>query len=212
MNDTISKFIQEFEKRHGHLLLNPPQIDNPILQTKFFRIYNDKEKQKYSDWDLECWLKPDVLEADVKQIEEFVRSLKGFSDVGHLLTFSEKYRSWHFQHAATTPGLVLMGFMVNEPFAPFLDFHAFFSNTQIIERLYTGKDDNEIESWLIITAWRKLLNGDLMGALGFVGQYIAPIFPDEVEKIRSDLISCFKMQFSNKRYRKPVDFLLSGGD
>jgi hypothetical protein len=179
MNNTIEKFVKEFENKFKNLLLTPPKGE-PILYTSFFKIYNDKPKNKYSDWDIKTWARTEEISfEDIKQFDEFIRAYSGFSDVGLFMAFSDSYFPI-FQHVAHSSWLQFMGFMPNEPTAPFLDLWiAGIFREEDLVRIYKNKNENEMLKWAAITAWRKIKNQDIDGARQIFRIYLNPKFPNK---------------------------------
>jgi hypothetical protein len=203
---TVDKFISEFEQKfHTILEQVTPKANSRARYTCFFECF--EPRQKYSDWDLKCWLKPEAVTVqNLKSMESFVRSFDGFTDVGILLTFANEHlHLWH--HIIRVTWLQLAAFMPNEKESPFVDLHIEGVTKKVLADAYSGKRPEEFVSWIMLTTWRKFKNGN-PGASNMVENFVVPSFPpSQRAEIRSDPIKFFRKQFKKRRYQQAARFL-----
>lgn len=208
MHDTLKTFIKEFETKFTDLLLHPPEGEN-ILYTPYFKIYTNKPKQKYSDWDIKTWAKSsEELDHEIiRQFDSFIRSFQGFTDVGLFMAFSDIYISV-YQHVKHGGWLQYMGFMSSESTAPFLDLWIVgpFREEALINS-FGNKNDEEMLKWAAITAWRKIKNKDLDGARYIFQMYLSPRYPNQQESFMNDPNSFFLQNIKSETSNDLISFL-----
>ena len=212
MDTNLSKFASEFEENFGNLLLNPKRIDKPTLYTNFFLIYNDKPKQKYSDWDVNCWLKPEnVSKETLFKIDKFIRSYAGLSGVGLLLPMADKYKTHTFHHLDSTHVLHYMGLFVNEQISPFFDLTIHGVSRRATREAFPGSADEEFESWIMLTAWRKLRNSELVGNGAEYNQFILDykdlFYSRDEEDFKNDPTFFLRGAIPKQKYADVIKFL-----
>lgn len=150
MKEIIEKFINSFnEKFHEYL------DENLDIKEK------DKKIKKLSDWDLSCITDKNKITPEVlKSMEDFIKGFPCFKNVGILLTKRSDpiYLGWHNINAK--PCLHLMAFVSNQIFAPFIDIQINVQN-DLLRSTYSGVSNEDFDDWIILTNWRKQLNGSI---------------------------------------------------
>lgn len=211
INETVIRFINEFENQFGSLLSTDHQkhrADN--FYTEFFKIKDHivKPKRKYSDWDLYCWIRPGFTQENIRDIDEFVRSrFAGLSGSG---LFSLPGRGG----LSVESSLHYMSFMPDESYAPFFDFKIKGSFTsELWAPAYRGTDE-EHARWAIFTGWRKIKNGDIDKARDHYRGHIGPYIADD-EKVEGTFVDenkiaeYYRKKFQDGHNADAVEFLLS---
>lgn len=200
----IRDYVSAFE---AHF---PPLLDctGPILRNVpalgcFSVIY---PKSRFSDWDLHCRLRPDLLTADsIRGIEQFTRTFAGITHVGRILSSAPHA---HFLHRVDrAPMLQFMAFIPIAKFGPFIDLHFALKSGQL-SLVYGNEPDDEYRPWMMISCWRKLCNGDRRGALNILEKCVKPLFSRELQvALDRDPISFFTDQLQNTNYSDVVNYL-----
>jgi hypothetical protein len=156
---TVVKFRDDFVNEFSLILTKPGLTNNTFGD--YCRLWTNKPKFAYSDWDLEFWLNTPKIDANmIRRIDKFIRSRIYLSYKGRLLTFStedkfvSKFNTKEWSALAVN-FLQYMAFMSNEDIAPFIDIHLHNTDPYIIDQLFRGVSDYELLSWLEISVWRK---------------------------------------------------------
>ena len=202
---TIREFIETFERLFGSYL--QPCEEGPS-DTKYFQII--PATKKYSDWDLKCFLLDHVEFDQVQQMVRFVESYPAFVDIGHFMTDAEAFVK-RGTHTSNGKLIQIMAIIKNESFAPFFDLSIRKVKNSYVKRLFHKSFNEEFISWSMLTAWRKIKNGNF-GENGFMAitlVYVLPHYTDEADR-RAILIKpqeFFASKLGSSKYKNAVAFL-----
>ena len=203
----ITGFVAEFENKFGKYLKKPKKMDGAVCAS-YLRLFEGR--MKFSDWDLQCFIRKNVTVKIIEEMKSFVRSFEHFESIGEFVTGSKKYL--HIgQHLHKTTHIQFMGFMPKEKFAPFMDFTIFDVENKLVRKLYQPQFDDEFLVWAILTAWRKLKNGNREGFNSYnhiVSLYVLPHFSKKNQKeIDKNPQRFFKEFLKGKGYDQVAKFL-----
>lgn len=204
MNKTIEKFELEFNTEFKNVF-EPLQ---KIGTTKIIQSKDTVQKLKYSDWDIEGTFKPKAItKRNLLKIDMFLRTFKGFTNVGLFLAMGNAYRGKILQAIDDIQIVQYMAYMPDEPFAPFFDINLIGQIPNEIIRTIANQTDDEFLRWATITAWRKIKNRRYPKAISVYRTYLAPMFPADEEKFVSDPYAFYALHFPDKKYDSVVTFL-----
>lgn len=212
MNETVQKFIEEFETVFSEILESTPRQKSQDLITEFFRVKNDRPKRRYSDWDIATTFIPGSLTpTNIMKVDQFIKAFKGFNGAGCFLSAQPGYKriNQHVDSLDLPNYLHFMAFMPNETRSPFIDIHLLNIDAKNVKTVYFEKDDNEIREWSMLTAWRKLKNEDLQGSSYAIQKYVIPGYPQENMVVRNDPELFFNDKLAGTAHRSAVAFLNS---
>jgi len=177
---TVSEFIEFFENRFGAILGRTRTKRKNVIRILHFEMF--APKKRYSDWDLECRLKPGAATIrNVKAIDRFVTRFSGFAYAKRFLTFSKKNRHL-WQHIDRIKWLQFMAFMPEEKSAPFFDLHINGVGRRVLKGAYGKKRNPQFLEWAMLTSWRKLKNNDRKWAKILIRRYVLPSVPGRLHK------------------------------
>jgi len=205
MNETVKDFVESFEKEFSPILAELTPVSLEAEYTGHFEVF--KARKKYSDWDLRCCLRPEMVNAEnLKRMGKFIRSYKDFSDVGVFLSFSKEHEGL-VQHIDSATWLQFMAFMPKEKFGPFFDVHIEGVNSDVLREAFNKKDSDELLKWAMINYWRKIKNGDEEDANGMLRGFILKSFREQRATIEADPISFIKSKLVEDNCERLVKFL-----
>jgi hypothetical protein len=214
MTEPIIGFVQTFEAKFKHVLLNPPR-EKPSIYTDFFLVNADQLKTPYSDWDIECWLRPEAAtKATLLAIDTFVRHHEALKSTGLLLPTADQYLDQTYHHIESAEVQHYMA-VLDGLKPPFIDITVHGIESGTLQSAFPGEHNQEFESWILLTAWRKLLisrqskNPDDEDYQFFINRYVRPFYGPENVQLRKDPEIFFKRHIPAELYGAALDTLQS---
>lgn len=196
--NTVEKFIKDFEDKFRNFLVDSSANKTKKPITNHFRYYGDPSN-KYSDWDLYCWIDPKVSKANLSQIDKYVRNL-GW-DIG-LFSCPAKAND-------VLDGLQYMGFMPEETYAPFIDLHLKIHPLlpDLWSTVFFG-DTAEHKKWALLTSWRKLRKPDPKRAKEiYESEFAYHGYGDDFNEFIANPLSYYLKQFPASTKEQVIAFL-----
>jgi hypothetical protein len=205
---TIEAFVEKFEELFGKYL--EPLQEN-ASHTEYFKIR--PAKQKYSDWDLKCFLAKGVKVEDVEQMLKFIEAHPAFDCVGHFITDAEEFAN-NGSHISRAKSIQAMAIMKTESHAPFVDISIRNVENSYVKRLFQQSFNEEFISWAMLTSWRKIKNEHFIGVNSFVwitAIYLLPHFSSKNDhrEILSKPEAFFQRKLTDDKYKRAITFLSS---
>jgi hypothetical protein len=203
---TIGEFVETFERLFGSYL---QPCEESASDTKYFKIRPGRKK--YSDWDLKCFLLDEVKLDQVQQMLRFVESYPAFDAIGHFMTDADAFVD-RGSHTSTGKLIQIMAIMKNESYAPFLDLSIRKVKNSYVKGLFQKPFNEEFISWAMLTAWRKIKNGNFIGVNSFIWItviYLLPYYCDEDDRraLLRKPQKFFASKLGSATYKKAVAFL-----
>ena len=215
-NQTIDKFLEEFENKFGYLLYTPlklePYPDRPTpFYSKHFYICPPGDP-KYSDWDLGCRANPELPEKKILEMERFIRTFPLFSLQGQLITNLEAHKNPQpiFHHIDGISWLHFMAYLNSEKISPFVDIHVECITNNSLKSLYSKNSSQEYVDWIMITYWRKFLKNKNNSFLPVLFQWLSAILnPQEQKEFINNpngFIPSYLGSKGSKNYQEIIDY------
>lgn len=207
---TIESFIKDFNADFGEYLWplpDPEQMLDPDSQAiDFINLY--RPKNKYSDWDIHCYLKPQFREESIiRKFEQYIFSYPGLINQGIFISKSPLLVT-KWQHINNMNALQIMAFAEKETYAPFFDITLFGVENELIKKMYFGISGDDCLFWSFFTAWRKLKNIDAPGYLSISASYVAPLLnPGKESELFLNDPNKFFLGLKTSNYKSVVKFL-----
>ena len=94
---------------------------------------------------------------------------------------------------------------------PFIDVSVRDVSGGVMAEAFPDTSDEEFESWLLLTAWRKLRKAEISGSVElfnhFTDVHVRPYYDTEATKLRTDPAGFFEAHIPERKYAEAVKIL-----